>query len=349
MIAIGLPSVALLRRIALVCVIPCLASAQSQSPASKQTAAPATQKQVTVSLASSVPVPAKQASSSFSKSSSQAKTAATPPPPVFVPAPKEGQANRVLADGLADKNPDVRKEAAAALSLTAAREPYLSGLTSALDDKDIYVRLAAVNSLMDLRDQSAGPALAKALNDDAPEVSFAAAKALWALGDPRGRAALFEVLGGQMKTVSNPLSAEKRDMLRMFHTPRTLMLFAIRSGVGFVPVPGVGEGVSSLTMLMNDASVSGRAATILLIGRDPSAQVTVALRDALKDKDASVRAAAAHAIALRDDPVFMEDLVPLLTDTKDSARLRAAAGYVRLAGISAERQRKATPASRGKR
>lgn len=345
MIAIGLPSVALLSRIAFACLIPCLAVAQSQAPAiSRQTAATVPPKPVTISPALSAPASAKLASSP-----TQTKAAAPLPAVVFVPAPKEGQANQILSDGLADKNPDVRKEAAAALSLAAAREPYLSGLTSALGDKDIYVRLAAVNSLMDLRDKSAAPALAKALNDDAPEVSFAAAKALWALGDPRGRAALFEVLGGQMKTASNPLSAEKRDMLRMFHTPRTLMLFAIRSGVGFVPVPGVGEGVSSLTMLMNDTSVSGRAATILLIGRDPSAQVTVALRDALKDKDASVRAAAAHAIALRDDPVFMEDLVPLLTDTKDSARLRAAAGYVRLAGISAERQRKATPASRGKR
>jgi HEAT repeat protein len=122
-------------------------------------------------------------------------------------------------------------------------------------------------------------------------------------------------------------------MLRMFHTPRTLMFFAVKQGIGFVPLPGVGEGVSSLTLLLSDASVSGRATTILLMANDKSPEVVRALREALKDKDASVRAAAAHAMALRDDPTHMNELVPLLDDPKDSVRLRAAAGYVRLAGL----------------
>jgi HEAT repeat protein len=129
--------------------------------------------------------------------------------------------------------------------------------------------------------------------------------------------------------------------MRMFQTPRTLMLFAFREGVGFVPVPGVGEGVSSLTLMLSDAGVSGRAASLLLLAHDNSPEVLPALREALKDKDGSVRAAAVHSIALHDNPDFMADLLPLMDDPKDAVRFRAAAGYIRLAGIKATPKRPA--------
>ena len=102
-----------------------------------------------------------------------------------------------------------------------------------------------------------------------------------------------------------------------------------------MPVPGVGEGVSSLTLMLSDAAVSGRAASVLLLAHDNNPEVLPALREALIDKDASVRAAAAHSIALHDNPDFMGDLLARLDDPKDSVRFRAAAGYIRLAGIKA--------------
>jgi hypothetical protein len=37
-----------------------------------------------------------------------------------------------------------------------------------------------------------------------------------------------------------------------------------------------------------------------------------------------------HSLALRNDPVLQPDLVPLLDDKKESVRLRAATGYLRL-------------------
>ena len=51
----------------------------------------------------------------------------------------EARANQMLTTALAEKNPDTRKEAAAAFSLSAVREPYLTELGSALNDKDVYV------------------------------------------------------------------------------------------------------------------------------------------------------------------------------------------------------------------
>jgi len=129
------------------------------------------------------------------------------------------------------------------------------------------------------------------------------------------------------------LTKQKRDALRMLHTPKTLFTFAVMQGIRMAPVPGVGEGVSSLQGILSDPSVSGRAATALMLSHDRSPEVLTALRDALTDKDASVRAAAVHALALRDNPALTPELAPLVDDKKEAVRLRAAAACLRLESI----------------
>jgi HEAT repeat protein len=69
-------------------------------------------------------------------------------------------------------------------------------------DKDVEVRLAAITSLVDLKSSRTVPALRMALGSDAPEVTFAAAKALWTLNEPLGKEALIFVLSGDTKTSS---------------------------------------------------------------------------------------------------------------------------------------------------
>jgi HEAT repeat protein len=261
---------------------------------------------------------------------SQTKGVGPAAPP---PTPEENRANLLLGVGLGDKNPEVRKQAVAALGLIGPREPYISQLNNAISDKDVYVRLAAVASLVDLKDKGTADMLDKALHDVAPEVSFAAAKALFGLDDPRGRSALLAILEREAKTQSSFLTAEKRDTLRLVHIPKGMMLFAIKNGIGFAPVPGLGAGVSSMQEIMSDNGVSGRATTAVLLANDPSPQVLEGLKEALTDKDASVRAAVAHAIAARNDPALMPLLLPLFDDAKEAVRLRAAAGYLRLAWI----------------
>src|SRR5579863_7380296 len=250
--------------------------------------------------------------------------------------PLEMRAGKLLAEGVADKNPDVRKQAAQSLGLVTTREPYISMLKGMLDDKDVEVRIATVTSLGDLRNKGTLAALEKALDDSAPEVSFAAAKALWTVDDPEGKRALMAVLGGESKTSSGFLTKQKRDTLRMFHTPKPLFMFAMKQGIGMAPVPGLGEGVSSIQGILSDTGVSGRATAALLLGRDKDPDVLPALRDALSDKDPSVRAAAAHSIAVRNDPALSQDLIPLLDDKNESVRLRGAAGYLRLAYVKAQ-------------
>jgi HEAT repeat protein len=243
----------------------------------------------------------------------------------------------MLERALSDKNPDTRKQAVAALSLAATRGPAFARLAGMLSDRDLEVKLAAIAGLSELKTTAARDALRKALQDDTPEVSFAAAKALWVLRDPEGKEALMSVLQGESKASSAFFTKQKRDTLRMFHTPRTLFIFAAKQGVGFAPVPGLGEGIGSMQGLLTDPGVSGRAAAALLLAQDKSPATLDALKDALLDKDWSVRAAAVHALALHNDPSLKDDLEPMLGDAKEAVRLRAAAALLRLDAISEER------------
>jgi HEAT repeat protein len=255
-------------------------------------------------------------------------------------AATEAQCTEILLRALQAKNPETRKQAVVALSLAASQGSLFDQLERTLQDKDVDVRQAVVASLAEVKSTTATAALHKALQDDVPEVSYAAAKALWARKDPAGRDALLGVLAGDNKTSSNFFSKEKRDTLRMMHTPRTTFLFALRQGVGFAPVPGLGEGISSMEGILADSGISGRASAALLLGADKTPATLDALRDALNDRNASVRAAAVHSLSLRNDPSLKKVLEPLLEDDKETVRLRAAAGYLRLSIIEARNRRK---------
>lgn len=260
---------------------------------------------------------------------------------------RDQQCQDILGKALQDKNPDTRKQAAIALSLGGSTEPFPSELEALLDDKDVEVRLAAISSLAEIKNGRTVAALHKALNDDVPEVSFAAARALWALHDPEGKKVLLSILSGETKASSGYIAKQKRDALRMLHTPKTTFLFAVKQGAGFAPVPGLGQGISSMEALLSDPSVSGRATAALLLEKDRDPETLAALKGALTDKDWSVRAAGVHALVLRDEPAFETDIIPLLDDKNEGVRLRAAAGYLRLEAIKSKRKRrviKAAPA-----
>ena len=253
------------------------------------------------------------------------------------------KARTQLHEALEDSNPDIRKQAVQALGLIGPRQPYLGQLIDMAKDKDVEVRIAAISSMVDIKSAEVIVPLRKALEDDVPEVSFSAAKALWVLNDPAGRDALLLVLEGESKMSSNYLSRKSRESLRMFRTPKRLMMFVLRKGVGSVGVPGLGRGVSSLEGMLIDGELTGRAGTALLLSNDDDPRVIEALRDGLSDKTWSVRAAAAHVIAVQNNIRLQIDLVPLLDDKKEAVRVRASAAYLRLELIKSEKIKISNP------
>ena len=246
-------------------------------------------------------------------------------------------ADKTLQEALASRNPDTRKRAVAALSLAAFREPWQSRLIAMLQDKDAEVRVATVSGLSEIKNKTVAAELRKAIDDPVPEVSFAAAKALWSLRDPAGKRALMAVVAGESKASSSFLSKQKRDALRMMHTPKTALMFAARQGAAFAPVPGLGGGISSMQAILSDPEVSGRAAAALLLAQQNDSETLEALKDALTEKDASLRAAAVHALALTNKMVYRKDIAPLLKDDSEPVRLRAAAAYLRLSRVPRQR------------
>ncbi|MGH8049384.1 MAG: HEAT repeat domain-containing protein [Arenimonas sp.] len=257
------------------------------------------------------------------------------------------KARTQLHEALEDSNPDTRKQAVQALGLIGPRQPYLGQLIDMAKDKDVEVRIAAISSMVDIKSPAVIIPLRNALEDDVPEVSFSAAKALWVLNDPAGREALLLVLEGESKMSSNYLSRKSRESLRMFRTPKKLMMFVLRKSVGSVGVPGLGRGVSSLEGMLIDGELTGRAGTALLLSNDNDPRVMEALREGLRDKTWSVRAASAHAIAIQNNISLQADLIPLLDDKKEAVRVRASAAYLRLELIKSEKI-KAPKAKRNK-
>lgn len=240
------------------------------------------------------------------------------------------RAHLILEDALKARNPDTRKVAVQALGLIGPREPYLSELRTMLLDDDVQVRVAVVASVLDLKDKDTVSTLREAMGDRVPEVSFAAARALASLGDAKGRDVLIAVLAGEKQASTGFFTAQGRSALRMFYTPKAVIPYLVGRGIGLAHVAGLGLGVASLEGLLSDPNISGRAAAALLLSTDPDPRVLLALRTALTDKDESVRAAAVHAIALRDDRTLEADLLPFLDDKADAVRTRAAAACLRL-------------------
>ena len=262
-------------------------------------------------------------------------------------SPQQTQAHDVLDKALQDKNPDIRRQAVIALSLAGSVDPYPSDLQSMISDKDVEVRVATISSLVDLNNSTRVMlSLHAALNDPVPEVSFAAARALYALDNAEGKSALLSILAGDSKASSGFWTKQKRDALRMMHTPKTMFMFAAKTGASLAPVPGLGMGVTSMQGLLSDPGTSGRATAALLLGKEIDQPTLDALRDSLGDKDWSVRAAAIHALALHDDPARQPDIAPLMNDKSEPVRLRAAAAYLRLEAIKDQPKPPAKPATK---
>jgi HEAT repeat protein len=258
--------------------------------------------------------------------------------------PGEDSARSILSEALQAKNPETRQHAVESMALLAGQEPFEARLEAMLQDKDVKVRVAAIASLTMSPAGSTIDALKKALHDPAPEVSFAAAKALFTLGDEAGREALVTVLNGESKTSSGIIAERKREAARMLYEPKKLTVFVATKSVWLAPVPGLGFGVSSVQHAFFGKHESGRAVTAMLLATEDGPEAMAALHNALHDKDAAVRTAAIQAMALRNDPGMQADLAPLLEDKSQPVRLWAAAGFLRMEGLKSAQPRDAAAA-----
>jgi len=239
-------------------------------------------------------------------------------------------ARTVLEQGAADSDPDVRHEVAVALGLLGRNDAAAALLEKLAADKDHLVREAALVSIGEIGDPRRAKAALTALDDDVPEVAFAAARTLFKLKQPEGKQLLVEIVQREASAKTGFVRAKVRDVVRRMKRPKSAMLFVVQQGVGFIPVPGVGEGFSAMSSLVGDPDFSGRATALVILSSDKSPDVRAAIEQAFNDNDWSMRAAATQIAASRNERVWRFRLVPLFEDTNRRVRYRAAASFLRL-------------------
>ncbi len=245
------------------------------------------------------------------------------------------QARKVLRDGFVEKGPDRRREVAVALSLLPSRDPVTDLLTSLVKDKDVLVRQAALDAVAELGDRRRYPLLKAALEDEVPEVAYAAARALWRIGDPAGLELLEDIYAEEAKAKSSIMKSELRKMMRKLKTPQSAIWFVAQRGLVFVPVPGLGQGVSAVSHMLADETFSARATALLMLCQDPrkrSKDCASMIDRSFVDEDWSVRAAGVQLVAASRDGSRRGRVAGLFGDKSEKVRYRAAATYLRIEG-----------------
>jgi len=159
-------------------------------------------------------------------------------------------------------------------------------------------------------------------------VVFAAAKALYDLGDPMGRQVLTAVLLGDQADSSNFFASSMHDMRAKMHDTKGLMLLGVREGAGvFLGPAGAGIGVAE--GLLKDANASGKTVAAALLAQDRNPESVKALREGLGDKNWTVRAACARALAVAGRVEAAKEIGDLLDDKREEVQYSAAAAMIR--------------------
>jgi len=245
-----------------------------------------------------------------------------------------------LNEGILDKDAEHRKKALAAIG-TIARAPRAVKLAEeGLLDKNLLVRQAAAAALGDLGSASAIPALRTAVDDESPEVSFTAAKALWTLGDHSDAdQILWQVMRGERKDAPTFKEGALRRVKKKL-APGELALMGAKEAAGLfgpaaIGVDAVAEGVKAST---STGGAPGRAITAALLARDASPYSLTLLEWAVNTDDSTaVRVAAAKALGERGNSGTIAKLLPRLEDEHHEVRYMAAASIIKLSGARSAR------------
>ena len=235
----------------------------------------------------------------------------------------------ILKDGLKDKNPDVRRQAVTAIGSIGLEPEAIKLVEGALKDDDPIVRQTAAAELGDMKSKQSVPALRAAL-DDENEVAFAAAKALWDVGDRTSQPFLEDVVAGQQKTGQGMVSGAVRDAKQKLHQPKTLAMMGFREASGALLGP-FNMGLVAAEDALKDGTASARVLSVSLLAQQCDT-VTLQLieKSCTNDKNWAVRAAAAKSLGKCNNPDAIPVLEQNLSDSHPGVKFMSAAAVVRL-------------------
>ena len=245
----------------------------------------------------------------------------------------------ILSAGVNNRNALRRADAVVALGTAGSQRRVLRLIEHALDDSDSSIRELAAKTLGEMRARSSIPKLTQALNDESPDVSFAAAKSLWSMGNHSGRDVFLQILSGEANSSGGVMKSglirnEFQGARKKLDDPKSLAVLGAKEAATSLFGPA-GWGIRIMEEITQDRSASARATSALLLGPDATLDTLHQLQDALNDKNWTVRAAAAQALGASRHRDQVPYLQPLLEDSKPAVRCMAAAAIVRLSAGSA--------------
>lgn len=238
----------------------------------------------------------------------------------------------------ASKSESVRKrtDVIAALSGMEGDSRAIGLLEVALDDKHSAVRRIAASSLGTMNAREAIPYLQRATNDKDAGVSFAAAEALWKMGDHTGATIFYAVMLGNRHVAKGFVSSQVDTAWNELHNPAALADIGIGEASGALLGP-FSEGVTIARELAKDRGAPAEALSATLLGEHPNPDAEKILVDTLQDRNIAVRAAVAKALGGFDDSALIPKLAPLLSQKgapifwpAEALRFMAAAAVIRI-------------------
>lgn len=227
----------------------------------------------------------------------------------------------------AHKAVQTRIVALAALGTMGTNPQAAKLIAEGMKDPELEVRLAAILAAEQTKNRALWPAIHERLSDSEPQVVFTAAATLWKMGDRSGENVLMAVADGERKANPSLMHGARNDVNKELHNPGALAELGATSGASLLLGP-FGFGVGAVRYMIKSGADPARASAVTLLAQSQAPGIRDELIDALKDKDAAVRAAAAKALGQRHDPEAVEPLGQLFSDKKLPVRLTAAAAYI---------------------
>jgi HEAT repeat protein len=237
----------------------------------------------------------------------------------------------VLKPGLVDTNPLNRRQAVTATGSIGLDPEAIRQVEWALQkDTDPLIRATAAAELGEMKSRQSFPALKAALDDPEGEVGFAAAKALWDMGDKTGRGFIEDVVAGQQNATDGGVKGALRRADRLRYDPKAMAVLGAKSATGALLGP-FNIGVLAAEQVFKNGAVAVRMQALNLLAEECDTQTFKLLEAAATDdKTWAEKAAAAKALGRCGNPDAIPKLEQNLSDSNAAVRFMSAAAIIRL-------------------
>jgi HEAT repeat protein len=251
-------------------------------------------------------------------------------------AQPEKSAWEVLKAGLVDTNPLNRRQAVTATGSVGLDPEAIRQVEWALQkDTDPLIRATAAAELGEMKSRQSFPALKAALDDPEGEVGFAAAKALWDMGDKTGRGFIEDVVAGQQVATDGGVKGALRRADRLRYDPKKMAVIGAKSASGALLGP-FNIGVLAAEQVFKGGAVAVRMQALNLLAEECDTQTFKLLEAAsTDDKTWAEKAAAAKALGRCTRPEAIPKLEENLSNSNAAVRFMSAAAIIRLSELPA--------------